>query len=77
MIEALFNLSAFDRRGNEIGAPRNLADVKFWGNLTAGIAKIPLKKSPSKRVTKFTSDLFDTFGIMIQKRWLPDSILSI
>jgi hypothetical protein len=41
MIEALFNLSAFDRRGNEIGAPRNLADVKFWGNLTAGIAKIP------------------------------------
>jgi hypothetical protein len=38
MIEALFNLSAFDRRGNEIGAPRNLADVKFWGNLTAGIA---------------------------------------
>lgn len=28
-------------------------------------------------VTKFTSDLFDTFGIMIQKRGLPDSILSI
>jgi hypothetical protein len=44
MIEALFNLSAFDRRGNEIGAPRNLADVKFWENFTAGIAKISVVK---------------------------------